>query len=82
MGTVSVDPASLRMAAQRLEAAAEILAGAVGTHLRGLQYGAAAGPIVADVGQWSRAAREVAAALRCGADRYCEGETAAVAALR
>ncbi|WP_293308012.1 hypothetical protein [Mycolicibacterium sp.] len=82
MGTVSVDPAALRMAAQRLDDAAEILACAVGAHLRGLQSGAAAGLLVAEVGQWTRAAREVAEGLRCGADRYCEGEAAAVAALR
>ena len=82
MGTISVDPAALRMAAQRMDAAAEILAGALGTHLRGLQSGDAVCQLVADVGHWTRAAREVAGVLRLGADRYCDGESAAVAALR
>lgn len=82
MGTVSVDPAALRMAAQRLEAAAEVLAGTLATHLRGLHTGDAVGLLVADVGQWVLAARETADALHNGADRYCAGEAAAVSALR
>lgn len=82
MGTVSVDPAALRMAAQRLDAAADILAGAVGAHLRGLRSGEAVALLVADVGQWTHAAREVAAVLRSGAERYLDGEADAVAALQ
>ena len=82
MGTVSVDPGALRMAAQRLDAAADILAGAVGAHLCGLQSGAAVDVLAEDVGRWTHAAREVAAVLRSGADRYLDGEADAVAALR
>lgn len=82
MGTVSVDPAALRTAAQRLEAAADLLAGTLGTHLRGLQSGDGVSLLVDDVGQWTRAARDVADTLRSGADRYCGGEAAAAAALR
>lgn len=83
MDTISVDPTALRMAAQRLDTAADILAGTLGTHLRDLQSGGhAVGRLIADVGQWTRAARDMACALRLGADRYCDGESAAVAALR
>lgn len=83
MGTVSVDVDALRMAAQRLDIAADILAGALGTHLREVRHGGASvGRLISDLGQWSSAAREVALALRHGADRYCDGEAAAVAALR
>ena len=83
MGTISVDPAALRIAAQRLDTAADILAGALGTHLREIQSGGAAvGQLIAEVGQWTAAARETAGALRLGADRFCAGESAAVAALR
>ena len=83
MGTISVDPAVLRIAAQRLDTAADILAGTLGTHLREVQSGGAAvGQLIADVGQWTHAAREAAGALRLGADRFCAGESAAVTALR
>lgn len=65
-----------------MDAAAEILAGVHGTYLLGLQTGAAGAQFAADVGQWTRAAREVASTLRLGADRYRDEESAAVAALR
>jgi hypothetical protein len=83
MGTISVDLAALRTASQRLDTTADILAGTLGTHLRDVRSGSPViGQLIADVGQWTNAARETAAALRHGADRYCDGETAAVAALR
>lgn len=83
MGTISVDLAALRMAAQRLDAAADILAGTLGTHLRDVRSGGVTvGQLIAGVGQWTHAARETATALRHGADRYCDGEAAAVTALR
>ena len=83
MGTISVDPAALRIAAQRLDTASDILTGTLGTHLRDVQSGSSAvGQLIADIGQWTRAAREASAALRLGADRFGDGESAAVAALR
>lgn len=82
MGTIFVDPAALRTAAQRLDAAADILAGTLSTHLRGLHPGDGVGRIITDVAQWSRAARDAADTLRFGADRYSAGESAAAAALR
>ena len=83
MATLSVDPGARLTAARRMEDAADILAAALGAHLGGLQSGTAAvDQLVADMGQWTCAAREVAASLRLGADRYLDGEAAAVAALR
>ena len=83
MGTLSVDLVALRMAAQRLDLAADILAGALGTHLQDVRSGGASmGRLISDIGQWSRAAREGAAVLRRGADGLGDAESAAVAALR
>lgn len=83
MGTISVDLAALRTAAQRVDSAADILAGTLGTHLRDLQSGGTAvGDLVAEIGQWTRAAREVAAALRHSVDRYCDQDSAGATALR
>ena len=83
MGTISVDPAALLAAARRMDAAADILASALGTHLGGLQSGTAAvDQLAADMGRWAGAAREVAASLRLGADCYLDSEADAVAALR
>ena len=83
MGTISVDPGALLAAARRMDAAADILAAALGTHLGGLESGTAVvDQLIADMGQWTSAAREVAASLRLSADRYLDGEADAVAALR
>ncbi len=83
MTTISVDPVALRLAAQRLETAAEILAGALRTHLREVQSGdTGVSQLITDVGQWTRAARETARVLRLGLQRYCDGESAAASALR
>lgn len=88
-----VDVAALHAVASRYEAVADIVDGAVRTHLSGLMFdGAAAGRVHAARGdalrvavdhvvdqlrQWSRAAAEVAAALRASADRYAEADASA-----
>jgi len=85
-----VDVAALHAVARQYEAAADIVEGAVRTHLTGLVFdGAAAGGahvargdairttvdhIVDQLRQWSRAAVEIAAALRASADRYAEAD--------
>jgi ABC-type transporter Mla subunit MlaD len=88
-----VDVAVLHAVARGYEAVADIVDGAVRTHLTGLMFnGAAAGRAhtargdalraavehVADqLRQWSRAAAEIAAALRASADRYAEADAGA-----
>lgn len=72
MGTISVDPELLHAAAARLEDAADILS----------VIPAAADDAMAGVARWARSAREVAAVLRLGAERYLAGEADAVTALR
>lgn len=88
-----VDVAALHAIARQYEAAADIIDGAVRTHLTGLMFdGAAAGRVhvargdalrtavdhvVDQLGQWSRAASEVAAALRASANRYAEADASA-----
>jgi hypothetical protein len=85
-----VDLAALHAVARQYEAAAGIVDGAVRTHLTGLGFdGAAAGRthvargdavhaaverMVDQLRQWSRAATEIAAALRASADRYAEAD--------
>lgn len=70
------------MAAQRLDNAADLLGGVLTTHLRDLRTGAGVSELAVGVGRWADAVGEAAAALRLGADRYLEGEAAAVMALR
>jgi hypothetical protein len=88
-----VDVAALHAIARQYEAAADIVEGAVRTHLSGLVFdGAAAGrmhvargdglrtavdQVVDQLRQWSRAAAEIAAALRASADRYSEADARA-----
>jgi hypothetical protein len=88
-----VDLAALHAVARQYEAAAGIVDGAVRTHLTGLGFdGAAAGRthvargdavhaaverMVDQLRQWSRAATEIAAALRASADRYAEADARA-----
>jgi Excreted virulence factor EspC, type VII ESX diderm len=88
-----VDVAALHAVAREYETAADIVEGAVRTHLAGLLFdGAGAGRIhvargdalraaVDHVGyqlrQWSRAAAEIAAALRASADRYADADAGA-----
>jgi hypothetical protein len=85
-----VDLAALHAVARQYEAAAGIVDGAVRTHLTGLGFdGGAAGRMhvargdavhaavermVDQLRQWSRAATEIAAALRASADRYAEAD--------
>ena len=81
-----------------MDTAADIVLAALRTRLGGLQFdGAVAGRahavaggsvrtgvdrLVADMAQWATVAREIAVALRAGAERYAESESQAVAALR
>lgn len=82
-----MDTAAVRAAAQRFDTAADVLSGA---SLNRLQFdGSVAGRthaahgaalrsaldrLGAEVAQWSRAADEIAAALRVTADRYGDAE--------
>ena len=88
-----VDVAALHAVARQYEAAADIVDNAVRTHLAGLAFdGAAAGRmhvahgnalrtavdhVVDQLREWSRAAVEIAAALRASADRYAEADARA-----
>jgi ABC-type transporter Mla subunit MlaD len=88
-----VDVAALHAVARQYDAAADIVEGAVRTHLSGLVFdGAAAGRahaargdavraaidhVVDQLRQWSRAAAEIAATLRASADRYAEADAGA-----
>ena len=88
-----VDVAALHAVARQYEAVADIVDGVVRTHLSGLVFdGAAAGcahvargdglrmavdNVVDQLRQWSRAAAEIAAALRASADRYAEADVSA-----
>ena len=92
MGNIRVDTAAVRAAAQRFDSAAEVLGG---VSLNRLQFdGSVAGRmhvahghalrsaldrLAAEVAQWSRAAEEVAVALRVTADRYGDAELRAAA---
>jgi uncharacterized protein YukE len=98
MGTTSVDPAALRAAAQRMDAAADIVDSILAANLCGLRFDAAVAGrdyaavggavrgvldrLVADMTRWAVAARETSAALRTGADRFSDAESRAVANLR
>jgi hypothetical protein len=81
--------------ADQLNAAAELIDGAVGNHLAALTFGGASAGrehtargdalrvelerLAAEVSQWSRAAVEIAVALRTGADRYDDADLYAAA---
>jgi len=85
-----MDSAAVRAVAHQFDAAAALVDGAVRTHLTRLAFdGATAGRLhVAhgdalrnaldllsdELSAWSRAATEIAAALRAGADRYADAE--------
>jgi hypothetical protein len=85
-----VDVAALHAVARQYEAAADIVDAAVRTHLTGLVFGGATAGrahvargdalrtavdhVVDQLRQWSRAAAEIAAALRASADRYAEAD--------
>lgn len=92
---IGIDIAAVHAVADRLSAAAEIIDGAVGDHLARLAFsGASAGRshttrgdalragldrLATELTQWSRAAVEIAAALRAGANRYTDTELYAAA---
>jgi Excreted virulence factor EspC, type VII ESX diderm len=85
-----VDVAALIGVARQYETVADIVDGAVRSHLTGLAFdGAAAGrmhvargdelrsvvdQVVDSLRQWSRASAEIAAVLRTSADRYAEAD--------
>jgi len=88
-----VDVAALHAVARQYAAVADIIDGAVRTHLTGLVFGGAAAGrmhvargdavrsavdhVVDQLRQWSRAATEIAAALGASADRYAEADARA-----
>lgn len=83
MGTTSVDPQALRLAAQRLDTAADLLDAAMD------RLGMGGGPqrgmvdeIVADIAHWQRGARDGAVGLRTVAERHIEHDGAGAEALR
>ncbi len=94
-GHIGVDTAAVYAVAVRFAAAAELIEGAVGDHLARLTFGgpsagrehtargdalrAGLGRLAAELSQWSRAAAEIAVALRTCADRYGESELYAAA---
>ena len=94
MGTTSVDPVALRRAAQSIDSAADHVLGLIprlqfDSSVAGRLHTAAGGAVrsaaeqvVGDARRWALAAREAAGALRLGADRHADQESAAVAVLR
>jgi Excreted virulence factor EspC, type VII ESX diderm len=94
-GHTGVDTAAVYAVAGRFAAAAELIDGAVGDHLARLTFGgpsagrahtargdtlrAGLDRLAAELSQWSRAAAEIAVALRTCADRYGESELYAAA---
>ncbi|APE16384.1 hypothetical protein BOH72_15295 [Mycobacterium sp. WY10] len=91
MGNTRVDCVAVRAAAQRFDAAAGVLDGAATSRFgfdgsvagrlhtaHGDAVRVALERLTAALAQWSRAAEEVAAALRVTADRYGDAELRAV----
>ncbi len=90
-----LDSADVREIADRIDDAAELIDEAASNHLSRLTFdGARAGRahaasgdrlraeldrLAAELSQWSRAAVEIAVALRTGVDRYAEAELYAAA---
>jgi len=97
MGNTRVDTGELRAVARQFDAGAQILDSALRIHLAGLAFGgtmagrdhtangeaigAALRRLSDELAQWSRAAQEIGAALRAGADRYNDAEMRAAAVL-
>ena len=91
--TASVDVAALRSVADEYQTVAELLDGALRTHLSGLTFdGASAGRAyvargdavreavartVNQIRQWSRACREIAAVLQVSANQYAAADARA-----
>lgn len=94
-GHAGIDVAAVRAVADELDAAAELVDRAGGDHLARLAFGGATAGrehiargdalrtalqrLTAELSQWSRAAGEIAVALRAGADRYADAELYAAA---
>ncbi len=92
---MELDCSGINRVADQLGAAAELLDRTVGDHLARLAFGGAGAGrahtargdalrvqlerLTAEVTQWSRAATDIAAALRAGADRYADAELYAAA---
>ncbi|WP_205876522.1 hypothetical protein [Mycobacterium camsae] len=90
-----LDGAHVRVIADRIDDAAELIGHAAANHLSRLIFdGARAGRayavsgdslraeldrLAAELSQWSQAAVEIAAALRAGVDRYADAEWSAAA---
>jgi hypothetical protein len=80
MTTTSVDPQALRLAAQRLDTAGDLLDAAIARLGQGA-FGPAVEQIVADIAHWQRGAREGAAGLRTVAQRHIEQDRAGAGVL-
>lgn len=90
-----IDVAAVYAVADRIGAAADLIDDAVANHLAGLVFGGAGAGrahtargealragldrLAAELSQWSRAAVEIAVALRAGADRYADADLYAAA---
>jgi hypothetical protein len=90
-----IDVAAVRAVADRIDAVTELIDDAVANHLARLTFGGALAGLAhaargdalrggldrlaAELSQWSRAAVEIAVALRAGADRYAEADLYAAA---
>jgi len=81
MGTTSVDPHALRLAAQHLDTAADLLDAAI-ARLDRAAAGAAVDEIVTDIAHWRRGARDGAVGLRTVAQRHIEQDSAGAEVLR
>jgi hypothetical protein len=93
--STGVDVAAVYAVACQFVAAADLIDDAVDNHLARLAFGAASAGrahiargdalraglqrLSAELSQWSRAAGEIAVALRVGADRYADAELYAAA---
>jgi hypothetical protein len=97
MPITSVDPAALWAAAQRLDSAADVAAGAArplgDPHFDGSAAGrahagsgwavrAAVDALAADLNRWAHAARELAGALRAAAQQHAAAEAYGETVLR
>jgi hypothetical protein len=89
------DSSGVHRVADQLGVAAELIDGAVGNHLAALTFGGASAGrahtargdalrvelerLATEASRWSRAALEIAVALRAGADRYDDADLYAAA---
>ena len=83
MGITSVDLHALRLAAQRLDTAADLLDAAIDRLGAGSgSRGGVIDQIVADIAHWQRGARDGALGLRAVVDGHIEQDRAGAEALR